>query len=181
MNLYKQRVLNVARALRESPDPDKFYMGDVIHNCGTPACAFGHYVCRTDLQDSFVPRQHSIVRGWGAYWKDSGAYALYFAEETRLHFGLDLEEHHKIFAGGGCGGAKTATDAAMFIELFAENKWPDALRPTSAMVADLMARMSGKHIQESKRIDRLLASGKHEYVDCPKSGCPDCIGWKEPS
>lgn len=36
--------------------------------------------------------------------------------------------------------------------------------------------------QESNRIDRLIAAGKHEYVDCPKgSGCTDCIGWKDPA
>lgn len=49
----KERLLNVAKALRESPKPDHFTMSRYA-DCGTPACAFGHYAARTDLQSAFI-------------------------------------------------------------------------------------------------------------------------------
>lgn len=50
----RKRLLNVARALRDSPDPSAFDMRWYNHPCGTPACAAGHYAARRDLQRSFA-------------------------------------------------------------------------------------------------------------------------------
>lgn len=45
----KERLLNVAKALRESTTPpDLFTMRFVMRECGTPACALGHYAARGD-------------------------------------------------------------------------------------------------------------------------------------
>src|SRR6187551_2522759 len=48
-----KRLMNVAKALRESPNAGRFDMGCYIHSgseeegeknwCGSPACALGHY------------------------------------------------------------------------------------------------------------------------------------------
>lgn len=57
----RKRLLNVARALRETPDPSAFEMRWYCHDdasstasCGTPACAAGNYAARRDLQRSFT-------------------------------------------------------------------------------------------------------------------------------
>lgn len=49
----KEALLNVAKALRESPNPEQFDMSRYVNACGTPACAFGHYAAREDLQEVF--------------------------------------------------------------------------------------------------------------------------------
>jgi hypothetical protein len=56
----KERVLNIAKALRESPNPDRFAMYD-YGSCSTPMCAFGHYAHRTDLQSEFKMSEYGPV------------------------------------------------------------------------------------------------------------------------
>lgn len=111
----KQRLLNVARALRESPNPDKFDMKLIQHSCGTPACALGHYVARTDLQSAFLPPPI------GARYRinDVNGLMLYpFGPLVLGHFGLSETELEELFDEEGCGGAKTAVEAAEYIEKF---------------------------------------------------------------
>jgi hypothetical protein len=152
MNIYKRRVLNIARALRESPNPDKFYMSSVLdRTCGTPSCAFGHYVCRTDLQDEFAPRILDGF-GWAPYFVD-GRYALFMRAEVHNHFGLTAGEADLLFNGGtGCGFAetprseRTALAAAEFIERFAAKKWSEL--STEELVAELMTKVMGEKIPE---------------------------------
>lgn len=131
MNIFAQRLLTVARALRESPRPEKFTMGKVLHDCGTPACAFGHYVSRTDLQDTFRP----VLLPWndgptyGTYWvtpPDTGRYAAFNSPDVAAHFGITDMEQCELFDGGhGCGGARAALAAAEYIESFVARKFGD--------------------------------------------------------
>lgn len=72
-----RRLLNVARALRESPNPKAFTMLRFVHGddsfsntvgsaadwCGTPACALGHYGSRTDLQKIVKIRPANVECG----------------------------------------------------------------------------------------------------------------------
>jgi hypothetical protein len=111
-----ERLLNVAKALRESKHPDMFSMADQIHGCGTPACAFGHYAAREDLQQAFkiAPRwsdAYSIQTSDGSdkdvWWDD---------ESVLEHFGIDRLEADKLFYANGCGNAKTPVEAAEYIE-----------------------------------------------------------------
>lgn len=120
-----QRLLNVARALRESPNPDKFDMVKYGHPCGTPACALGHYAARRDLQDAFGLRALSTSRD--LYVTHDGLTTWYDDFDVREHFRLDTydddeeegwSEAEELFGGRGCGGAKTAIEAAEYIEAF---------------------------------------------------------------
>lgn len=109
----RERLLNVARALRESPAPDDFTMQRYGNPCGTPACALGHYAARCDLQQQF------------RLWEDGDnrSYHLtslgldYESRDVIEHFDLsgwpDAEE---LFGPEGCGGALTAVAAAEYIE-----------------------------------------------------------------
>jgi hypothetical protein len=126
-DLHRQRLLNVARALRESSRPEKFDMTEVIHPCGTPACAFGHYVSRTDLQDFVKPERCTFQDTGRQFWRpvfvDDGAHASFYGRRVQEHFGLTREEQHALFDGGGCGEAETANQAAEYIERFVERKY----------------------------------------------------------
>ena len=123
-NLYRARLLNVAKALRESPKPEKFDMSDVIHPCGTPACAFGHYAWRTDLQDAFEPLAVGDMGWWDVVFADTKKHCRYYGSEVRDHFGLTQDELDELFEETGCGGAKTPIEAAEYVEAFVDRKYP---------------------------------------------------------
>ena len=112
MNIYKQRLLNAARAVRESPAPHRFNMDYYLHADGTPGCVIGHYCARTDLQD--------------AYRTTFGGHiiATSLNDDPLKHFGITGAEHNLLFSGRGCCGAQTVEQAARYIEAFAEHKYP---------------------------------------------------------
>lgn len=138
-----KRLLNVARALRESPAPHLFDMGAFVNDaewlsyksgrvefdpalenfCGTPACALGHYGSRPDLQHIV-----KIVKERGLDRDGHAVYDLRFLNNqhvnyddgTKLpeHFGLNYKQMSELFDSDGCGGAKTTVEAAKYIENF---------------------------------------------------------------
>jgi len=118
--MHKERLLLVAKALRESAQPDKFAMW-TYHRCGTPACAVGHYAARRDLQDFMqlaVDRDTGSLRFgvWGAtklandYWDYNAAICS--------HFDITPDQREELFGADGCGDAETANQAARYIERF---------------------------------------------------------------
>lgn len=125
--IHKIRLLNVARALRESPNPGGFSMGVEFHECGTPACAWGHYVSRTDLQDHFIATPEDREDGF-ARSIISGEMLIYDDGEVMQHFGVTKHEISDLFCASGCNKAATAIEAAEWIEQFAQRKWPETVR-----------------------------------------------------
>lgn len=117
----EQNLRNVARALRESPNPDKFTMKRYGHGCGTPACALGHYAARPDLSGG---RLALVYGAGGTILVDRNGYLAAYCEGTvQSEFGLSRREACALFDGQtGCGGAKTATEAIDFIEAFIASK-----------------------------------------------------------
>lgn len=132
----KERLLNVARALRESPNPDRFDMGLYVHDpysyepnddadileapdgwCGSPACAMGHYAARTDLQDLLYIRDDGFHRFRMAFSATQQS-AYHNSRKVLAHFDLDDEQIEELFGSFGCGFAKTPTEAAEYIEKF---------------------------------------------------------------
>ena len=106
----KKRLLNVARALRESKEPDEFTMAYYGLSCGTPACALGHYAVRSDLQDEFsLDKEGDLI-------DQCGELVAYSDPSVRTHFGLTLEQADHLFSACGCGFAETALEAAEYIE-----------------------------------------------------------------
>jgi len=135
MNIHAKRLLNVARALRESPQPAAFTMGDYCYGrhddypCGTPACAVGHYAARRDLQGLF-----RLSSGTLQILKDRRTYVwVNFCDEVdekaERHFGINSDEWTELFSYAGCDNAQTPEEAAAFIERFVARKWPEALKP----------------------------------------------------
>lgn len=119
----KERLLNVAKALRESPNPEQFTMDRVTNTCGTPGCAIGHYVARQDLQSEFLP-----IPPGDHYMTDSGGTGhvrlrdgstIYFTSKKLLrHFDMENDEYEELFGGDGCNDAQTPNAAADYIERF---------------------------------------------------------------
>ena len=134
----KKRLLNVARALRESKRPKLFKMDYYVYGewfysfmtpeefktevefCGTPACALGHYASRTDLQrllqvEKTSGREHPDAK---MVFRSNGVPADIFDREVQEHFGLDEEESEELFGSHGCDDARTPVQAARYIERF---------------------------------------------------------------
>jgi hypothetical protein len=108
----KERLLNVAKALRESQNPQDFDMGTFVHGCGTPACALGHYGCRPDLQDTF------FTEGGSFFAKRDGKETLSIFSVASEHFDITMAQCDELFEANGCGYAETPTEAAAYIERF---------------------------------------------------------------
>lgn len=122
----KARLLNVAKALRESKNPDQFTMQVYGHSCGTPACALGHYAARQDLQSTYTLREDG-----GLIAKDdsSRSWVPFTSIGVQEHFDITKDETYELFSDNeafdddetptwGCGNAKTALEAAEYIEAF---------------------------------------------------------------
>lgn len=123
----KKRLLDVARACREAPQPKNFSMGSFMHSCNTPACAAGHYACRVDLHGGAVTQGDRgnlfEPRINGKEWTADNAACGYF--------GIDPVEADMLFGAEGCGGwneeegycmAVTNLEAAEYIEAFVARK-----------------------------------------------------------
>lgn len=126
----KQRLLDVARACREAPNPAGFTMERFANDCGTPACALGHYACRPDLQDKFSLRNMTVYgRPWLAF---EGNVSSYDRRGVLDWFGIDEDESEELFGVLGCGGTEEEDEdgepvdcpvkdpiaAALYIEAF---------------------------------------------------------------
>lgn len=114
--LSRRRLLNVAKALRESPAPEKFTMRwyTVTNECGTPACALGHYAARRDLQNTLRLSESGAVE----FAKDGAMMAGIDDHRLLRHFGITASESGQLFSPGGCGCATSPDQAAEYIETF---------------------------------------------------------------
>jgi hypothetical protein len=158
------RLLNVAKALREYPHPERFTMSCYIHDldtvhkswCGTPGCALGTYASRPDLQRVFKVKYATDSQwnektqtyleiqapylgyrgGVDVTYRDDVELASHLDEEALEHFGLELEEAEELFNETGCGNAQTPIEAAKYIEKFVARKILD----DDNMVGQILAR-----------------------------------------
>lgn len=122
--IHRERLLKVAQALRESSAPKDFTMRCFVNECGTPACALGHYAARRDLQHAFkiVVEKGTDFDGTARLYYDvtenDGAPIAYDDDFTQQHFGLDAYDLNNLFGGCGCDDAQTPKAAARYIERF---------------------------------------------------------------
>lgn len=136
----KERLLNVAKALREAIHPEQFDMERHVHPCGTPACAFGHYAAREDLQDEFsinTTNDPTRCRSEGVHWRATGEglFNGYADRRVLRHFGITDRQAEELFGAASdfeedsdddFGGTharlarttKTPAEAADYIERF---------------------------------------------------------------
>lgn len=112
--VYARRLLKVARALREGKRRS-FNMESYANECGTPACAIGHYASRRDLQRYFsLSELGSLLCGDEAVGFDD--------YEVTSHFGISIDEAYELFDAAGCGAATTPIAAARYIEKFVKER-----------------------------------------------------------
>jgi hypothetical protein len=127
-----RRLLNVAKALRESPAPEKFVMHayGITNGCDTPACALGHYASRRDLQHTFMLVKRADVSSdprllWVMPVKEIlgfNAFGAFRSKQVRDHFDISEYDGNVLFGVYGCGQATTPEHAADYIERFVADR-----------------------------------------------------------
>ncbi len=132
----KRQIERFQKLIRSTEDanPTTFnmkmiaYDGDhTKHPCGTPACVFGNFAARTDLQkfikikvvtfaEDDLSTEIEIInsRTGREIWIDN--------EDVEDYFGLNENECRMLFSTDGCGNAKTPQDAVKYLKTFLQVK-----------------------------------------------------------
>jgi len=103
----KPRLEKLITAL-DGVQPKHFDMTRYAHECGTPACVFGYFAARSDLQKKF-----KFVKGdpvCSTRLASSGAGVEYYEEEVLDYFGITREQSDILF---GADENEKATPARM--------------------------------------------------------------------
>lgn len=141
--IHKERLLNVAKALREEAarrkanpprnSGDRFNMECFANQCGSPGCALGTYAHRADLQSAFRIAKLAGGTWWVVDAEGEQVYVdgperdpdtdelhgeSYASRSIKEHFGLTDEQAAELFWMTGCGNAQTEHEAADYIEAF---------------------------------------------------------------
>lgn len=119
------RLLNVARACRESEHADKFTMTKFTYSCGTPGCALGNYAGRGDLQKVFSIRWSDDLQALDLFFRDRET--VENSVEIQNYFGVSKSEAWRMFSLSGCNNAQTPEAAADYIEQFVRDKGFDVV------------------------------------------------------
>lgn len=96
---------------------ERYFHNSPLHPCGTPGCALGNYVARKDLQTLLTLKWHTTTVPFVAL-VETGKSTSYDSHLVLDHFGIICCEAEELFSYAGCGGAKTAIQAAEYIEKF---------------------------------------------------------------
>lgn len=103
-------ILDTADADHKVKKKPTYDQMQITHDCGTPACAIGHWIRSTRgriILTSDDVLKHAEVFG------SEGTSAVGAAE-----FRITPGQAHELFGGDGCGSAKTAKEAARYIRRF---------------------------------------------------------------
>jgi len=93
-------ILDKADAKHRARKEPTYDQSKLRHDCGTPACAFGHWV-------SYVNSRHI-----------STAEKSKLTDFSRIAFNISGDEWSELFGMRGCCMARTAKDAAHYIRMF---------------------------------------------------------------
>ena len=104
-------ILDVADAKHRQNGEPTYKQSTIVHPCGTPACAIGHYAAAT-------PDRWNISNGI-VYHTTYGA-GLFAG--ARAEFGISSDDWDELFEFNGCGRAKTSKQAASYIRDFIARK-----------------------------------------------------------
>lgn len=113
--------IRAARAVKKLQGIRGYDQTSILHPCGSPACAWGHYVVNNKRR-----RQRILaVAGDDVYQEDvinEGPVKLPAMMQATEEFALTDDESNSLFESYGCGNAKSGTEAARFIRNFVKNR-----------------------------------------------------------
>lgn len=101
-------ILDVADAEHRKAKEPTYSQRRIVHDCGTPACAAGHW--------AYANKDRWEIRNYCTYLRASPLLGPNVA--LGVEFSLDRAEVHELFGSCGCGDAETAQQAARYIRAF---------------------------------------------------------------
>jgi hypothetical protein len=105
-------ILDVADAQHRQRKEPTYDQSVIVHDCGTPACAAGHWAASN-------PDRWEI-RGGCTYLKGRSSMGAIPAMSNE--FALSIDEYEELFGSAGCNGARTAKQAAKYIRRFVSQR-----------------------------------------------------------
>jgi hypothetical protein len=100
-------ILHVADEKHKEKGERTYDQGSFLHNCGTPACALGHWAAANPRRWLLIHRIPCLIL--------DGEYPR---RDAMKEFCINDDEYDQLFFGSGCGNAKTAKQAARYIRKF---------------------------------------------------------------
>lgn len=108
------KILDTADAEHKRRKEPRYDQSRFEHECNTPACAIGHWAF------------HNRKR-WGRHYGDPVLNGFFNAFDSAMQeFSLKDGEDLELFDVDGCGGAKTAKEAAAYIRAFVKRRQKEA-------------------------------------------------------
>lgn len=106
-------ILDAAHQQQIASGGPTYDQTDMVHPCGSPCCALGHWAHANPKLWKFDARNGCFKH------LPEGMYGL---EPAAKDFHLEQHEVYELFGGSGCGSARTATDAATYIRRFVNQR-----------------------------------------------------------
>jgi hypothetical protein len=103
------KILDTADALHKKRGERGYDQTVYQHECGTPACAWGHYVS----SDKRIPKRLGF---------QLDKHGIYAGDYPQDEFSIDYAEKDELFGQSGCNRAATAKQAAKYIRSFVKRK-----------------------------------------------------------
>lgn len=99
---------DVAHRKAKQPTYDQMY---TLHECGTPACALGHWAVNNR-------RRFLVDKRNGSVTLRAEPDIVFCGMIGAIEFDLSYEHGSELFSATGCGHARTAKQAAKYIRQF---------------------------------------------------------------
>lgn len=96
---------------------------EIIHPCGSPACAWGHWLLADPVRAEriFAEAKENFLTG-EIYMAGEDSqeirHRFVYTDQAQYEFSLDNYEEIALFSAHGCRGAKTGAEAAAYIREF---------------------------------------------------------------
>lgn len=134
--LGNKRLLQLAAILENVPSAEMktgpageevhgYDQGLILHACGSPACAWGHWLLTNKARKRRIIRQaleiepSHVTYAYLHKGPHKGETAHYVRIVYAQHeFGITSVQTERLFSGSGCGNARTGIEAAAFIRRF---------------------------------------------------------------
>ena len=106
-------ILDKADALHKKRGEPTYDQDRIVHPCGTPACAWGHWA-----HDQRVNAKRKMEK----WYDDNLAAVREFALALARDEDGEVIEAEELFGGFGCDNAETAKQAAKYIRAFVKRR-----------------------------------------------------------
>lgn len=119
------KLLEVADERHRAKNEPAYKQHLLVHNCGSPGCAIGHYAAANKARGWAIKRDKTY-REMRVVIKRKGLLGI-CDPRVQKEFAISAAEASELFSATGCDGAPTASAAAAYIRMFVGRKTKSAV------------------------------------------------------